>query len=261
MKGSTLSASKMIAVSLVSASTLIACGGDDGRRSTSNSPDLNGLWRMSIESDQNGLSATSNSSFVITEAGDTLQMTECSERTIIPLEKAGDSLSGIPGGPFTIINNDTLTSSSTLGEAESKKMDLDLIFDMGTLNLASETLGVVDFDDLCVVSSDGKVLGTATQELYSANVLYNGNPLRVDISVMGAVSKKTYTVAREPGIGEAQIRLVSESFLNSFNRTEINLRNGSLVVTEDSKAWVKGTFSGEMSSGEVMNGTFSLEKP
>ena len=252
---------KWLSITLVSCVTLIGCGGDDGRRSTSNSSDLNGLWRLNIASDQNGLTADSNSSFLMEESGENLQMTDCAGRSLIPLQKEGDQIVGLPGGPFTIASNDKLTASSNFGEAVAKKMDLDLFFDMGSLTLAGDGVAPLATTDVCVVSTDAKVLGAATQEAYSGHTQYLGNTLTFELTVMGAISKKTYEVEREANLGQAQIRFVSESFKGSLNRTEVALRNGSLTVTEDSAAWLKGDFSGEMPNGVVMSGGFELEKP
>lgn len=249
---------------LVAAVSLLVTGCDNpegGRRATSNSSDLNGLWRMQLESSQSGLVAESNSSFILNESGSNLSMVDCSERTSVPLSRSGNSIEGLPTGPFSIDDNDTLSASSNLGDALATKMDLDTQFDMGNVSVAATGIGSANFTDLCVMSSDARVLGIATQETYSAVTIYNGNSLLFELTVMGPIGTTSYDVEREAGSGDAEIRLVSESFKAPFNRSEIQLRNGTVNITEDSDVWLAGTYSADMPNGDAMNGTFRLEKP
>lgn len=256
---------KSVAAIITVAVTLFVTGCDNpegGRRATSNSSDLNGLWRMNVESSQSGLLAQSNSSFILNESGSNLSMIECNGRSTIPLARTGSTIDGLPAGPFAIVDNDTLSASSSLGDAEAKKMDLDTQFDMGNISFATSAVGSNNFTDICVLSSDARVLGVATQETYSAVTFFNGNPLLVELMVMGAISERSYAVNREAtGNAQAEIRLVSESFRAAFNRTEFQLRNGTLTITEDSDVWLRGTYSADLPNGDVINGTFNLEKP
>ena len=252
---------KMISVCF-SAMILVGCGGDgDERRSTSNSSDLSGLWRMQITSAQSGLEAESNISFLLQESGSQLTMTDCNQRSTFNLNKENGEISGLPAGPYTIVNNDSLTASDDGVEASASKMALPITFDMGDLSLAAPELGNLTFTDLCVFSSEAKVLGFASQDLVSATTLLNGEPLLMEIAVMGNMSTGSYDLAREPAAGEASLRLKSTALKTPLNRTELTLVSGSLSISETGPVFTKGEFSGEMPNGSTLTGSFSLENP
>lgn len=252
--------SKFIISTLVPAVLLVGCGGES-QRSTADSPDLTGLWRMNLDSNHNNLSAKSNISFTLVETADGLTIKDCSGRAATGLNKQASSIEGMPVSPFVIDNNDTLSAHDTLGVAEATKMSVAASFDMGDLALSSPELGSLNFSDLCVLSSSASLLGVTANDNISATTMLNGEPLLVDLVVMGNLKKGEFELKREPGLGDASIRLQSESLKPVFNRTELTLTDGALTITEDSLVWTKGLFSGTMPNGSVLTGTFSFENP
>ena len=82
-----------------------------------------------------------------------------------------------------------------------------------------------------------------------------------EVSVPGNINRSSYDVVREPGSGEASIRLISDGLLSAFNRREMSLRDGTLTISEDSNIWLKGTYSAKMPNGNQASGSFEFEKP
>lgn len=252
--------SKFIISTLIPAVLLVGCGGES-QRSTTNSADLTGLWRMSLDSSQNSLKATSNSSFTLVETADGLVMKDCAGRADSNLNRLASSIEGLPVSPFNIDNNDSLSANDTLGVAKASKMSVAATFDMGDMALTSPELGNLNFSDLCVLSSNAKVLGVTANDTITAATIYNGQPLSVELVVMGNLKNGSFDVKREPGLGDASIRLQSESLKPVLNRSELSLIDGTLTITEDSLVWTKGSFSGTMPNGSTLSGTFSFENP
>jgi len=148
--------SKFIISTLIPAVLLVGCGGES-QRSTTNSADLTGLWRMSLDSSQNTLNAKSNSSFTLVETANGLVMTDCAGRADSDLNRLASTIEGLPVSPFNIDNNDSLSANDTLGVAKASKMSVAATFDMGDMALSSSELGNLNFSDLCVLSSNAKV--------------------------------------------------------------------------------------------------------
>ena len=253
--------SKFIISTLLPAMLLVGCGGGESQRSTADSEDLTGLWRMSLESSQNALKAESNISFTLVESDDGLVMKDCGGRADFNLNRLNESIEGLPVSPFAIDNNDTLSATGDLGIAKASKIAVASVFDMGDMQLSADELGAISFTDLCVLSSNASLLGVTANDTISATTLYNGNPLLVDITVMGNLKKGDFTLAKGPALGEASIRLQSDSFKAPLNRTELTLTSGTLTITEDSLVWTKGSFNGTMPNGNVLTGSFSFENP
>ncbi|OUS05886.1 hypothetical protein A9Q81_03845 [Gammaproteobacteria bacterium 42_54_T18] len=252
--------SKIIISTLLPAMLLVGCGGES-QRSTTDSEDLTGLWRMSLESSQNNLKAESNISFTLVETEDGLLMKDCAGRADFNLNKLNGTIEGLPVSSFAINNNDTLSATGDLGVAKASKIAVTSAFDMGDMQLSADELGAISFTDLCVLSSNASVVGLTANDTISATSLYNGNPLLVEINVMGNLKKGDFTLAKGPALGEASVRLQSDSFKAPLNRTELTLTSGTLTITEDSLVWTKGSFSGTMPNGNVMTGSFSFENP
>lgn len=254
--------SSFIMSALIPSLLLVGCGGEtETQRSTSGSPDLSGLWRMNLDSAQGSLRADSNISFTLEETAEGLVMTECAGRTSGVLNREGDSISGLPVSPFTVDDNDTLSATDDLGVASASKMALTTGFDMGSITLSASELGNLNFSDLCVLSSSASVVGVTTQDKISGTTLYNGEPLLVEVMVNGNIRKGTYGLSREPGAGEASVRLQSQSLKAGLNRTELTLASGTLTITEDGVVWMKGDFEGVMPNGNNLSGSFEFEKP
>lgn len=252
---------KLVAAILFPALLLTGCKTEDARRSTTNSPNLTGLWRMNLQVSQSNLKADSNISFTIVESASGLTMTGCDGRSVVNLKKEGNTIDGLPAGLVTITNNDTMSSNSDMGVAKATKMAVTAKFDMGTLQMSAPQLGSLNFTDLCVLSTDARVLGIVTQDNISATTVYNGKPLLFDIMVMGNLKTGTYKLSSAPALGEATLRLQSESFKAPLNRTEMTLDKGTLTITEDGAVWMKGTFNTTMPNGSALTGSFSFEKP
>ncbi|MVF12206.1 hypothetical protein FT643_08615 [Ketobacter sp. MCCC 1A13808] len=229
--------SKTIAAILLPTYVLLGCGAEpfDSRRSTTNSPDLTGLWRLNLETAKSGLSANANITFTLLDsASDSVKMVACSGRETEQLGREGNKLSGMPVGVTSVVNNDKLTANSELGKSVATKMSTSALFDMGKLSINGGDLGSIASSNLCVQSDYASVLGQATQDRFSATIPLQGKPLTFDISRMGRLSKGTY---------------------------EVNLRNGTLTITEDSDVWFKGNFSADMPNGQTVSGNFEFEKP
>ena len=252
--------SKLALCALVPSMLLVGCGGEE-RRSTTDSADLSGLWRTTLDSSQAGLTAKSNISYILNETADGVKMTSCLNRSELDLTKAGQQLDGLPVGPVTLDDNDNISGTSEYGTVDGSKMALPERFDMGDITISGTTLGTISFKDICIVSTEAKVLGQITLEEYYAGVMYRGEPMEIKLTVMGNIGVRTYDVVRDPGLGEAGITLKSDGLLVAFNRTEMDLRDGTITITEDGNVYLKGEFSANMPNGNTLTGTFELEKP
>lgn len=247
-------------LTLLPSMLLVGCGGEE-RRSTTDSADLSGLWRTTLTSAQIGLDADSNISYLLEDSGEGLFMTSCINRSRIELDRQGDTIVGLPVGDTTVVNNDTIRGSGEFGNSRGSKMALPLVFDMGSLSMQGTGFGNRNFTDLCVISSDAKVLGQTTYEEFSAGTIYNGETLEFRMRIMGNIGTSTYSLVREPESGEASILIQSQALIDVFNRTEVALRDGTVTITEDSNVWLKGNYSGVTPDGVLMTGDFELEKP
>ncbi|HVL00895.1 MAG TPA: hypothetical protein VM553_13830 [Dongiaceae bacterium] len=252
----------LVAALLLPSLLLTGCGGaGETPRSTSNSANLTGLWRLQLTTSQSGMTAESHSSFHVTESGGVLNMVACDNREQIKLQKTASGIEGLPIGTAKVVNNDTLTAQNDLGKSKATKMATTAKFDMGTLQLSSPQLGTQNFSDLCVQSSDARVLGVATQDNFIATTLFNGKPLLFDILTIGNLTVGTYKLSSAPAVGEATLRLQGDGLKTPLNRTELSFDKGTLTITQDSPVWLKGSFSATMPNGSALTGNFSLEKP
>ncbi len=253
--------STTLAAMLIPTLFLVGCGGEtETRRQTSNSPDLTGLWRLNLSTSQSGLSADANITFTLQDNGDQVNMVACAQRDAAALAREGNILNGLPVGATTVINNDTLRASSDLGNSSASKMSTNPRFDMGSFQISGGDLGSISTSNLCVQSDYASVIGQATQDRFSGTTLLSGHPLTVDISRVGNLKTGSYTINRDMSEGGVQIMLRSEALRSRVNRTEMNLRNGTLTITEDSDVWIKGNFSADMPNGQTVSGSFEFEK-
>lgn len=252
--------SKIALAALLPSVILAGCGGEE-KRSTSGSSDLTGLWRTTLKSAQIGLDADSNISYLLEDTANGLFMTSCINRSKIQLNREGNTISGLPVGDTTIINNDRISGSGEFGNSKGSKIALPLVFDMGSLSVSGSGFGSRNFSDLCVISSDAKVLGVTTYEEYSAGTIYNGETLEFRMRIMDNVGLATYPVEKEPVSGQASIVIKSEGLKDNFNRTEMTLRNGTVTITENTNVWIKGNYTGYGPEGNQLSGSFELEKP
>ncbi|PCJ32886.1 MAG: hypothetical protein COA99_16180 [Moraxellaceae bacterium] len=252
--------SKIIVLAIIPVLLASGCGGDV-QRSTTDSNDLTGLWRMSLKSSQGSLKANSYSSYTLVETANGLVMKDCTSRDSANVGIQNEEIVGLPISPLSIDDNDTLSADNAMGVTYASKMALAAKFDMGDLHLSSPELGSLNFTDLCVISSDASMLGAIASDNISATTIYNGELLLIDITAMGKLKKGSYTVSREPALGDVSIRLQSESFRAPYNRTEMTLASGTMTVSEDSLVWTKGSFSGTLSNGKSISGDFSFENP
>lgn len=256
MKRSTTLVSMLIPTLL-----MIGCGAEsETRRQTSNSPDLTGLWRLNLNTSQSGLSADANITFTLQDNGNEVSMVACAERESATLSRNGNTINGLPVGGTTVVNNDTLEASGNLGDSSASKMSTSARFDMGSFRISGGDLGSISTTNLCVQSDYASVLGQATQDRFSGTTILSGQPLTVDISRMGNLRVGTYDINRDMADGGVQIMLRSNALKARINRTEMNLRNGSLTITEDSDVWLKGNFSADMPNGQTVSGSFEFEK-
>jgi len=255
--------SKIVAAMLLPTVMLIGCGGEqqETQRATSNSANLTGLWRLSFETSQSGLSADAGITYTLVDNGNQINMIACAERQSVTLSRTGNSLRGLPVGEATIRNNDRITATGDLGDSVATKMSTSTNFDMGTLSISGGDLGNISSSNICVQSDYARVLGQATQDRYSATTLLNGQPLTFEISRMGNITRGSYDVNRDMSEGGVQIFMKSASLKDRVNYSEMNLRNGRLTITEDSTVWIKGNFSAQMPNGQTVSGSFEFEKP
>ena len=255
-----MNCSKTIIATLLPTMLLVGCGGES-QRSAADSEDLTGLWRMSLESSQKTLKAESSISFILVESDDGLVMQDCAGREDVNLNRLAESIEGLPIGSFSIDDNDSLSAVGDLGIAKAAKISHASTFDMGDLQLSADELGAISFTDICVLSSSASLLGVTASDTISATTLYNGNPLLVDITVVGSFKNGGFLLAKDPVLGEASIRLQSDGFKAALNRTELRLTSGTLTIIEDGVVWMKGYFNGVMPNGNTLAGSFSFEKP
>ncbi|MDX1695547.1 MAG: hypothetical protein R3208_17415 [Ketobacteraceae bacterium] len=247
-------------LTVVPSMLLVGCGGEE-RRSVTGSSDLTGLWRTTLTSAQIGLDADSNISYLLDESSQGLFMTSCINRTRIELERDGNTIKGLPVGDTTVVDNDTVRGSGDFGNSRGSKIALPLIFDMGTLSINGSGMGNNTFTDLCIISSDAKVLGKTTYEEYSAATLFKGETLELRLRIMANIGAATYSLVREPAAREASLVIRSQALIDVYNRTEVALRDGTVTITEDSNVWLKGNYSGVTPDGVLLTGDFEFEKP
>jgi len=252
--------SKMFVLTVTSSLLMAGCGGET-QRSTEGSSNLSGLWRMGLEASRSGLEAISNSSFILTDSVNGLVMTDCLSRNTSEIIRSDRDIIGLPISPIKIEDYDTLSADNDFSTTHSSKMAVTTKFDMGDLTLNSSEFGDLSFSDVCVISSEAKVLGVLANENIMATTTHKGNLLLIDISVMGKLKPGDFSISKEPGAGEVSIRLQSESFKDSLNRTEVLLASGVMTVTEKGLVWTKGTFNGTLSNGKAISGGFSFENP
>ncbi len=255
---------KTVAAMLLPTIMLVGCGGEqdtESKRATSNSADLTGLWRLNFETSKSGLNAEAGITFTLADNGNEAAMVACAQRQQASLTRSGDTLVGMPVGEATITSNDSIVASGNLGESTATKMSTNAVFDMGNMSVSGGDLGAIASSNICIQSDNADILGQATQERISATSILNGHPLVLEISRMGSIGKGTYDVNRDMSEGGIQIFMKSESLKDRINRSEMNLRNGSITITEDSKVWMKGNFSAEMPNGQLVAGNFEFEKP
>ena len=255
---------KTVAAMLLPSMLLIGCGGEQNtetQRATSNSADLTGLWRLNFETSKSGLNAEAGITYTLTDNGDEINMVACAQRQQATLTRDGNTLSGMPVGAANVTNNDSLSANGGLGDSSASKISTSAVFDMGNLAVSGGDLGSIASANICTQSDHANILGQATQERISATTLLGGQPLILEISRMGSIGEGTYDVNRDMSEGGIQIFMKSDALKSRINRTEMNLRNGSITITEDSLVWMKGNFSAEMPNGQLVAGNFEFEKP
>ncbi|MEE2732894.1 MAG: hypothetical protein VYA55_18890 [Pseudomonadota bacterium] len=255
---------KTVAAAMLLPSLLLTgCGGEQAetQRATSNSANLTGLWRLNFETSQTGLNAEAGITYTLTDNGDEVNMVACAERQGVTLSRDGNTLSGMPVGEATVATNDSINANGSLGDSAATKMSTKAVFDMGSLSVNGGDLGSIASSNICIQSDNARILGQATQERISATTILNGKPMILEISRMGSIGKGTYDVNRDMAEGGIQIFMKSDALKSRINRSEMNLRNGSITITEDSKVWMKGNFNAEMPNGQLVAGNFEFEKP
>lgn len=255
--------SKTVAAMLLPTIMMIGCGGEQAetQRATSNSANLTGLWRLNFETTKTGLTADAGITFTLVDNGNQINMVACAERQSATLNRSGNTLTGLPVGESSIKNNDSISSTGSLGTSAASKMSTKAVFDMGSLSISGGDLGSISSTNICIQSDNARILGQATQDRFSATTLLGGTPLTFEISRMGNITTGKYAINRDMAEGGVQVFLKSEALKSRVDRTELNLRDGSLTITEDSKVWLKGNFSGKMPNGQTVTGSFEFEKP
>lgn len=256
--------SKTVAAMLLPTIMLFGCGGEqqsDAKRATSNSANLTGLWRLSFETKKTGLTAEAGITFTLVDNGNEINLVACAGRQSTTLSRTGNTISGMPVGEGTVTSNDSIVASNNLGSSTATKMSTSAVFDMGSLSVSGGDLGSISSSNICIQSDTAEILGQATQERYGATTLLNGQAMLFEISRMGNIGKGTFDVNRDMSEGGIQVFMKSEALKPLINRTEMNLRNGSLTISEDSEVWLKGSFSAQMPNGQTVSGNFEFEKP
>lgn len=248
---------------------VVACGGGN--------PSLNGVWQFRSDESANvailNLTATANigmgASFILTEDAGGVKMKFC----------------GISGEPLQLVRNGTTLApadydSVKLVESADKtklylssdptvvvatKLNNSTSFNMGTLKIRSAALSGGSFETTTVCTASlnvgYQVQGAAASlpPFYTANTIYQGNPLFLSISF------------RQVGIGlnagsslnndSAWVMLASESLVDEFGRDATLIPDGTLNVVTSTPEKLAGNFAGALQGGVPINIEFDLTLP
>lgn len=255
---------KTIAALILPTAILAGCGGGtvvDERREASGSSNLTGLWRLNLEASQTGLSAEANATFTLLDQGSTVSMVSCADRETVTLSRNGSTLSGLPTGESSIVNNDTFTASNNLGDSVATKMDTSATFDMGSFTVSGGDLGSISSSNICVQSDNAAILGVTNLDHIYAITLLDGEILTIDITRTSNLSTGTFDVNTDMSNGGVQISMSSPALVDRVSRREMDLRDGTITITKDNDVWFNGNFSANMPNGQTVSGSFVWEKP
>lgn len=251
--------SALISSLVVGSLLLTGCGGGDQPRATQNSPNLTGLWRMSMDGDTDQIDSTLGFSFTLVDNGSSLKMVSCAGQSTETLTRNGNILTPLISGDATVVNNDTLTSDGEFGKTKSTKMSVNALFDMGTFAFQTTTLGNLNTTNVCTTTVSAKYLGVPALETVTAYTKHNNKILAIELSKVGKFSQTTYSVGTE--ITDVSIALESELLQTPYRDTRINLSNGTIKITKTSNVWLNGEINAQLPDGKAFTSQFQFEKP
>lgn len=238
---------------------LAGCGGGDQPRMTKDSPNLTGLWRIAMDGDTDQIDSTLGFSFTLVDNGGTVNMVTCAGRNPEVLTREGNVLSPLFSGDVTIINNDTMRSTSEYGNGTSSKMSVTPGFDMGTFAFQSTALGNLNATDVCTNTISARYLGVPALDTVTVYTRHNGQSLAMELSKVGKFGVSTYNVGTE--ISDVSVALESELLKAAYKDTRVTLSDGTIKITKSSNVWLHGEINAKLPDGRAFTSQFQLEKP
>lgn len=254
------SLNQAVKMSIVASSIMLALTGckQEGRVTT-NSPDLTGLWRMTVDSNQSGVNLELGFTSTIRDNGNTVVMRSCVERVDETLNRQGSILSPSPNGDITITNNDNMSANGDLGPVKFQKMSVKPQFDLSSLAIQTSGIVPVSSDEVCTSSVVAKIVGMSALETFTVYTPYQGSVLGIEMSKVSKFSAGEYSVG--PVDATVTIAMESPAFQSPFGNSRIDLKEGTLTVTERSAVWFKGNFDAQLPNGVPISAQFELELP
>jgi len=265
--------SKYSISALLTSILLAACGGSDGgddgdARYTTGSSNLTGLWRLNSNMEIAVMKRSLNMSFTLRETSGGLTMTDCVTRQDFSLNYVDGFIEELPVGlglgVFTVVDNDTMSASDEGMNTGSSKMSTAAGFDMGEMSLTTPEMGSKDYTDVCVESSNMAVMGDVVTDSVAATSIYNGAPFSLVLTSPQDITVGEYDITRFPDPEEGGgivVGLTGEAISTLYGTAEIALDSGTLTVTKYSLTEFDGTFTGTLSNGSAISGSFGLEFP
>jgi hypothetical protein len=132
-------------------------------------------------------------------------------------------------------------------------------FDLSSLRLMSTSIPPLSSSDVCTTTVVAKMVGLSALETLTLYVPYQSSVLAVEFSKIAKFSTGDYRVG--PVDSEVTVAMESPAFEAMFNQVRIDLKDGTLTVTERSATWIKGNLSAKLPNDQAVSLEFELEMP
>jgi hypothetical protein len=252
--------SRPLSIVLVTGVLAIPLSGcqEEGRMTT-DSPDLNGLWRVKMNESKAGIGLELGFTSTVIDQGSKVTMRGCVERKNEVLTRTGNILRPSPNGDIVVVNNDTLEAQGEFGKVSFQKMSVTPKFDLSSVRLMSTSIAPLSSADVCTTTVVAKMVGLSALETLTMYVPYQNSVLAVEFAKIAKFSSGDYRVG--PVDSDVTVAMESPYFEAMFNQARIDLKEGTLTVTERSAAWIKGNLTAKLPNDQAVSLEFVLEMP
>lgn len=252
--------SRSIVTLLVAGAVAVPLTGcqEEGRKTT-NSPDLNGLWRMKMSDSRAGIGLELGFTATVVDQGGKVTMRSCVERKNETLTRVGEVLQPSPNGDIQIINNDAMEAQGDLGKVKFEKMSVTPTFDLSSLRIMSTAIPPLQTTDVCTTTVVAKMVGISALETVTLYAPYQNTVLAVEFSKIAKFSTGNYSVG--PVDADVTVAMESAAFQPIFKQVRVDLKEGTLTVTERSSVWIKGRLDAKLPNDQPVSLEFELEMP